>query len=58
MKCDLEFCIYNNGNSCILDEVYINGFGMCEDCILVSVPPKALECLKREQLRDIESRQK
>jgi len=37
MKCMLEYCIYNSGFTCILDEIQIDSLGMCDCCELVMV---------------------
>ena len=56
MKCELDYCIYNQKFFCILDSVSINGLGMCDDCIIVSLDEKFLESEKERQLCEIESR--
>lgn len=54
MKCDFSCCIYNKNDACILSDIRINGFGMCEECILVSIPQEELGTRKQYQLEQIE----
>ena len=37
MKCDFNYCVYNTDLICILDEISLNQFGMCEMLDIVSV---------------------
>jgi len=54
MKCEFDYCIYNMGFVCILDEIQINSLGMCETCEIVIVPKEKLEEYKRKRLKEIE----
>jgi len=54
MKCDFKYCIYNENYMCILNEPQINAFGICEECILVSISDIELTALKKEQLKHLE----
>lgn len=54
MKCDFEYCIYNVDCACSLKEPAINSFGMCEYCILVSIPKAMLKQYKKQQLEAVE----
>lgn len=56
MNCEVNYCIYNRDWECLFDEIEIDPLGMCEDCVLVSIPFKDLERLKEEQFADMESR--
>jgi len=56
MKCELEYCIYNRGLSCILDNPGINALGMCDTCTMVSLKKTFLEREKKRQLLEIEKR--
>lgn len=38
MKCELEYCVYNEELKCLLESPLINGYGMCDECVLVRVP--------------------
>ena len=58
MNCEVDYCIYNDDYECILSEIRINSLGMCEECILVSIPNAELKFLKnklRKQLEKTES---
>jgi len=50
MKCAFDYCIYNKDFFCILDEIEINSIGMCEACIVVSIPEKELQSFKEKEL--------
>ena len=49
MKCENVYCIYEKDGECLLDEITISSGGMCNECILISVPFNALEKLKQIQ---------
>jgi len=51
MTCENDHCIYNRKTKCILDEIYINSLGMCDDCIIVSLNDDFLINEKEKQLR-------
>ena len=53
MKCEFDYCVYNNSFTCILKEIEINSFGMCEACELVAVPEGKLEEYKKKRLNDL-----
>ena len=57
MKCEFNYCIYNENLICILSEPEINSMGICDSCIIVSFDEKFLEKEKSRQLREIEKRQ-
>ena len=46
MKCEMNYCIYNRNFFCVLEETQLNTLGMCEECIIVSIPINILEELK------------
>ena len=50
MKCRQDYCIYNEDFFCILDGIEINELGMCEACIIVSIPDNELKILKESLL--------
>lgn len=52
MRCELEYCIYNKDNNCRLEKIQINGYGMCEESIFISITYEKLEKLKEKQLKD------
>lgn len=56
VKCELDYCIYNEACSCLLDKIEINSSGYCEECILVSFPIEKLTEYKVKQLQEIMGR--
>ncbi len=48
MRCENEFCMYCKEKSCLLETITINENGMCNECILISIPEEMLEELKKE----------
>lgn len=55
MNCAHKFCIYNRDFLCVLEEVNINSFGICDDCIIVNLEEDFLETQKKLQLATHES---
>lgn len=53
MKCDFEYCIYNENNICKLNEIQINSYGICEECVLISIPKTNLNIYKKRTIMDI-----
>jgi len=53
MKCDFNFCVYNQNFECYLNEVGIDALGMCKQCTVVSLQEECLEKYKTEQLQKI-----
>jgi hypothetical protein len=51
MKCENEFCIYQEKGNCILDDIKLDVIGQCTECIYVNIPNKQLEKLKNEHRR-------
>ena len=58
MKCEVDYCIYNRCFACTLNETQLNTLGMCEKCMIVSIPDDILQGLKERQLEEIEVRWK
>jgi len=56
MKCENCYCIYNRVYECILEEIWVDAAGMCEECINVSLDCEFLENEKERQLLDLEKR--
>lgn len=54
MICEVDSCIYNDDYKCLIDEMQINALGMCEECILVSIPDAILKTLKEKQRNNLE----
>ena len=51
MICENNFCIYWEDDNCILDEISLNTFGCCEECICVNIEEEYLK-IKRKELLD------
>ena len=51
MKCEMNYCIYNSDYFCTLKDIQQNSLGMCEECIIVSIPNNILEELKKNNLK-------
>ena len=58
LKCENEYCIYNNDGECLFERVTINQIGMCDDCIMITLDKNFLAKEKGRQLSEIESRHK
>ncbi len=56
VNCELDYCIYNRSGKCIVGQIQINSFGMCDEFIIVSIDKEYLEGAKQKQLEDIELR--
>jgi len=56
MQCDFALCIYHENHACLLQGTQINALGMCEECIVVSIPDANLQELKQDQRERIEKR--
>ena len=54
MYCEVNYCIYNKEQTCMIDGVTINQLGMCDSCELVAIPKKSLEKYKNKRLKEIE----
>jgi len=48
MTCEFNHCIYNKNFKCIVEEIEINGLGMCDTCITVSLNYEFLEKEKQK----------
>lgn len=54
MLCENIFCIYQNDDSCTLDDVEMDIVGQCQSCIYVSIPKAELNRLKAQTLASVE----
>ena len=50
MKCGFDYCIYNDKFCCILEEINVNAWGVCDECIIVTITEEELKILKEKQL--------
>ncbi len=48
IQCEFELCIYQHLGFCLLDDIHINAYGMCEDAMLVEIPHYLLDRYKRQ----------
>jgi len=49
LNCANDYCLYNKGYECTLDEVNIDSTGHCDECILVNIDKDVLEAMKERQ---------
>jgi len=56
MKCENEFCIYQNENKCRCKKIEIDSLGICETCIKISLDKNFLATEKKRQLKEINNR--
>ena len=49
MQCEQEYCVYNENSNCLVRDISVNIFGMCESCIIVSLDEELLEKEKKRQ---------
>lgn len=42
MECENVFCVYQEKDKCILDEICIDNIGLCCSCICVDIPDEEL----------------
>ena len=54
MKCENNFCIYQNNGRCILDKIDIDSLGMCAECIYPDIDEKTLNQAKLKLLKKYE----
>ena len=50
MQCENDFCIYWASGNCILEEVSLNGQGVCQECILVEIAENVLKAKRKKLL--------
>jgi hypothetical protein len=53
MKCESDYCIYNQNHTCVLNKITINSLGMCDDCIMIYIDRDFLESEKKQQRKEI-----
>ena len=58
LKCEKEYCIYNNERECLFEKISINELGMCDACIILSLDKEFLQKEKERQLQELERRWK
>ena len=56
MNCAHDYCLYNKGFKCTLEEVNIDSMGLCDECIIVRFDADVLEAEKERQLNKLEER--
>lgn len=55
MNCENSFCIYERNGKCILEDVNINSFGMCSECIYPDIDHEIVNQAKLELLKRYEN---
>ena len=54
MICENKFCIYQEDEKCLLDEVRADIMGACTDCIYIDISDEELRKRKKEMLKRFE----
>ena len=54
MNCEFDACLYNQAHRCILENIQIDDWGMCEDCEAIRLPPETFEAYKKKRLKEIQ----
>jgi len=54
MRCEYDYCVYNKGGNCLLDEIEINPVGMCGSCEIVNISEEDMELYTEKHLDKIE----
>ncbi len=54
MKCENNFCIYQNKGNCIFEKVSIDSLGMCAECIYPDIDEEVLTQAKLRLLKKYE----
>lgn len=57
MRCEQRFCIYNDEDECLLDEIEVNVIGMCDSFILVPISKKTLKTAKNQLLSEFQEQE-
>ena len=56
LTCENDFCIYNRGFRCILDEIELDATGSCLSCISVLLDHDLLLAEKKRQVEELENK--
>lgn len=54
MECENSLCIYERDRKRILEKISVNMFGICDDCIYLSIDDEVLNSLKEKTLKRLE----
>ncbi len=52
--CDLELCIHNKENECLLPNIFISSYGTCFQRMIPQFPDEIVQKCKAEMLKEIE----
>ncbi len=55
LRCENMFCIYQNDNRCVLDDIDLDIQGSCMDCIYVNIDKKLLDELKEKSKEGLQT---
>ena len=50
IKCEKDLCVYNIGKVCEFESIEVNGYGMCDVCVIVDIDDETLRALKVRHL--------
>jgi len=56
MKCENGFCIYQENDECLLEEISLDILGQCTDCIYIDLEEKTLNQVKEYMRKRLCSR--
>ena len=54
MECENSLCIYERDRKYILEKIFVNMLGICDDCIYPSIDDEVLNSLKEKTLKRLE----
>ena len=56
MKCDNSFCVYQENDECILEEINIDTTGKCDSCIFINISDTDLYKYKNQLRNNLSNR--
>ena len=56
LYCENALCIYQENNKCVINIVYLNALGMCEECICVKIEKDELNFMKKKVLDNFDEK--
>lgn len=57
IKCDNQYCIYQDEGLCLFQSIAVNEYGMCAHCRLLDIDAEELKTRKEIQLRALYCRE-
>lgn len=56
MQCEMNYCIYNEENKCMLESIEIDRVGLCSQCIFIEISKKELTYYQKKTRSQLEDR--